>query len=66
MEIKEYLETLSHEHFHVVSAYMIRDNFAIVQPEVSGGCVPVCSGKGSTPNGYWVCSSGQCVWVPAT
>lgn len=30
----------------------------------SAGCDPPCSGKGSTPNGHWVCSGGNCVWVP--
>jgi hypothetical protein len=65
MEIKDYLQTLSPEHFAVVSAHITRDQFGIAHPQVSGGCTPACSGPGSTTNGYWVCSNGSCVWIPA-
>jgi hypothetical protein len=65
MEIKDYLQTLSPETFATVAGYVTRDQFGIVHPEVSTTCNPACSGPGKTTNGYWVCSNGACVWIPA-
>lgn len=58
---KEYVNSLSHEDLKAVTLELIG-----IHPDVGSGCVPACSGDGPTLNGYWVCSGGKCLWVPAT